>query len=158
MRDLRNVEVKGFSGLVVDFARDKGAMSIVKGLRAISDFEYEMEMNQLNRREAPDVAVELRLVASEAGPAPAAPDSPMCHSAPRRPTSRPPRVPPTAQNCSWCASRNTSVVRQSRGRVCAGSDICGAEDRRGAGRRPAAAAERRRIPGRGFALLGLRAP
>jgi pantetheine-phosphate adenylyltransferase len=40
---------------VVEFARRLGARSIVKGLRAISDFEYEMEMNQLNRREAPDV-------------------------------------------------------------------------------------------------------
>ena len=41
--------------LVVEFARRVGARAIVKGLRAISDFEYEMEMNQLNRREAPDV-------------------------------------------------------------------------------------------------------
>ena len=44
-----------FDVLVVEFARRLGARAIVKGLRAISDFEYEMEMNQLNRREAPDV-------------------------------------------------------------------------------------------------------
>ena len=44
-----------FMQQVVDFAREKGAMSIVKGLRAISDFEYELEMNQLNRLQAPDV-------------------------------------------------------------------------------------------------------
>jgi pantetheine-phosphate adenylyltransferase len=52
---LRNVRVESFDVLVVEFARRLGARAIVKGLRAISDFEYEMEMNQLNRREAPDV-------------------------------------------------------------------------------------------------------
>ena len=50
-----NVRADSFDILVVDFARRIGARAIVKGLRAISDFEYEMEMNQLNRREAPDV-------------------------------------------------------------------------------------------------------
>ena len=50
-----NVRAEAFDVLVVEFARRIGARSIVKGLRAISDFEYEMEMNQLNRREAPDV-------------------------------------------------------------------------------------------------------
>jgi pantetheine-phosphate adenylyltransferase len=54
-RDLDNVTVEPFSILVVDFARERGAKAIVKGLRAISDFEYELEMNQLNRRQAPDV-------------------------------------------------------------------------------------------------------
>ena len=52
---LGNVKVEPFDVLVVEFARRVGAKSIVKGLRAISDFEYEMEMNQLNRREAPDI-------------------------------------------------------------------------------------------------------
>ena len=52
---LGNVRADAFDILVVDFARRVGARAIVKGLRAISDFEYEMEMNQLNRREAPDV-------------------------------------------------------------------------------------------------------
>jgi pantetheine-phosphate adenylyltransferase len=52
---LANVRVASFDVLVVEFARRLGARAIVKGLRAISDFEYEMEMNQLNRREAPDV-------------------------------------------------------------------------------------------------------
>jgi pantetheine-phosphate adenylyltransferase len=50
-----NVRADSFDVLVVEFARRLGARAIVKGLRAISDFEYEMEMNQLNRREAPDV-------------------------------------------------------------------------------------------------------
>jgi pantetheine-phosphate adenylyltransferase len=52
---LGNVQVKSFDTLVVDFAREHGATAIVKGLRAISDFEYEFEMNQLNRKMAPDV-------------------------------------------------------------------------------------------------------
>jgi pantetheine-phosphate adenylyltransferase len=52
---LANVSVEPFSTLVVDFARERGAKAIIKGLRAISDFEYELEMNQLNRNLAPDV-------------------------------------------------------------------------------------------------------
>lgn len=52
---MENVRAEPFDTLVVDFARKVGARTIVKGLRAISDFEYEMEMNQLNRRQAPDV-------------------------------------------------------------------------------------------------------
>ena len=52
---LGNVRVEPFSNLVVEFARERGARAIVKGLRAISDFEYELEMNQLNRQLAPDV-------------------------------------------------------------------------------------------------------
>lgn len=53
--DLTNITIEPFSNLLVEFARERGAMAIVKGLRAISDFEYELEMNQLNRRQAPDV-------------------------------------------------------------------------------------------------------
>jgi pantetheine-phosphate adenylyltransferase len=52
---LANVQVKSFDTLLVDFAREHGATAIVKGLRAISDFEYEFEMNQLNRKMAPDI-------------------------------------------------------------------------------------------------------
>lgn len=53
--DLPNVRAEPFRTLVVDFAREIGARAIVKGLRAISDFEYEMEMHQLNRLQAPDI-------------------------------------------------------------------------------------------------------
>ena len=53
--ELDNVEVEIFRTLVVDFARERGATAIVKGLRAISDFEYEFEMNQLNRNLAPEI-------------------------------------------------------------------------------------------------------
>jgi pantetheine-phosphate adenylyltransferase len=52
---LGNVRPEPFDVLVVDFAHRIGAGAIVKGLRAISDFEYELEMNQLNRLQAPDV-------------------------------------------------------------------------------------------------------
>jgi pantetheine-phosphate adenylyltransferase len=52
---LDNVEVRIFSNLVVDFARELGAKSLVKGLRAISDFEYEFEMAQLNRKLDPEL-------------------------------------------------------------------------------------------------------
>jgi pantetheine-phosphate adenylyltransferase len=47
---LENVEIEVFDTLLVDFARKHGATVLVKGLRAISDFEYEFEMNQLNRK------------------------------------------------------------------------------------------------------------
>jgi pantetheine-phosphate adenylyltransferase len=53
--EIPNVQVKPFDTLVVEFAREHGASAIVKGLRAISDFEYEFEMNQLNRKMAPDI-------------------------------------------------------------------------------------------------------
>jgi pantetheine-phosphate adenylyltransferase len=52
---LPNVRAEPFSTLIVDFAQKVGARVIIKGLRAISDFEYELEMNQLNRRQAPEV-------------------------------------------------------------------------------------------------------
>jgi pantetheine-phosphate adenylyltransferase len=52
---LDNVEVDVFRELVVDFARRWEARAIVKGLRVISDFEWEFQMNQLNRSLAPDI-------------------------------------------------------------------------------------------------------
>ena len=53
--EFANVEVGIMSNLLVDFAKEKGASAVVKGLRAISDFEYEFEMNQLNRKLAPEI-------------------------------------------------------------------------------------------------------
>jgi pantetheine-phosphate adenylyltransferase len=53
--DLPNVEVEVFANLLVEFARDHSAKAIVKGLRAISDFEYEFEMAQLNRKLDPGI-------------------------------------------------------------------------------------------------------
>jgi pantetheine-phosphate adenylyltransferase len=52
---LSNVRVDTFDILITEYARRVGASAIVKGLRAISDFEYELEMNQLNRHLADDI-------------------------------------------------------------------------------------------------------
>ncbi len=49
------VEVDAFEGLLIDFARQKKASVIVRGLRAVSDFEYEFQMALMNRRLAPDI-------------------------------------------------------------------------------------------------------
>jgi pantetheine-phosphate adenylyltransferase len=55
LADYDNVEVDVFSELVVDFAHRWGATTMVKGLRVISDFEWEFQMNHLNRTLAPDI-------------------------------------------------------------------------------------------------------
>ena len=47
---IENVKIEAFSGLLIDYAKSKGARSIVRGLRAISDFEYEFQMAMINRR------------------------------------------------------------------------------------------------------------
>src|SRR3954464_13340484 len=52
---LGNVRAEPFDVLIVEYARRMGAVAIVKGLRAISDFEYELEMAQLNSRQADDI-------------------------------------------------------------------------------------------------------
>jgi pantetheine-phosphate adenylyltransferase len=54
-KDMQGVRVEPFKTLVVEFARHVGAKAIVKGLRAISDFEYELEMHQLNSRQDPEI-------------------------------------------------------------------------------------------------------
>jgi pantetheine-phosphate adenylyltransferase len=50
LADLPNVRVEAFRGLLVDFAKARGAGAIVKGLRAVSDYEYEIQMAQMNHR------------------------------------------------------------------------------------------------------------
>jgi len=54
-RGWANVEVDTFDGLLVDYARSKQASVIVRGLRAVSDFEYELQMALMNRRLSPEV-------------------------------------------------------------------------------------------------------
>ncbi len=49
-RDLRRVTIEPFDGLLVDYVKQKGGVAIVRGLRAISDFEYELQMALMNRR------------------------------------------------------------------------------------------------------------
>ncbi len=54
-KHLPNVEIRHFGGLTIDFARECNAAIIVRGLRAITDFEYELQMAQTNRIMAPDI-------------------------------------------------------------------------------------------------------
>jgi len=53
--DLDNVEVGSFEGLTVDYARQVGAKFLIRGLRAVSDFEYEMQLSQTNQAIAPEI-------------------------------------------------------------------------------------------------------
>ena len=53
--ELGNVEVETFSGLLMDYARDVGATAVVKGLRAVTDFEYEFQMALINKKLNPTV-------------------------------------------------------------------------------------------------------
>jgi len=62
---LPNVQVECFEGLLVDFAVERGAQVIVKGLRAVSDFEYELQMALTNRRLRPQVETIFMMTNSE---------------------------------------------------------------------------------------------
>jgi pantetheine-phosphate adenylyltransferase len=55
LREFRNVEVLGFSSLLMEFVQSQGAQAILRGLRAVSDFEYEFQMAGMNRNLYPDV-------------------------------------------------------------------------------------------------------
>ena len=55
LRAYPNVEVRGFSSLLMEFVREQGAQAVVRGLRAVSDFEYEFQMAGMNRNLYPDV-------------------------------------------------------------------------------------------------------
>jgi pantetheine-phosphate adenylyltransferase len=55
LADIRNVQVCAFSGLLVNFMRSQGSNVIIRGLRAMSDFEYEFQMALMNRQLAPDI-------------------------------------------------------------------------------------------------------
>lgn len=54
-KDISNVKVVAFEGMLVNFAREQGARVVIKGLRAVSDFEYEFQMALANRHLAPDI-------------------------------------------------------------------------------------------------------
>jgi len=64
-RSWENVTVTAFDGMLVDFARRHGARVIVKGLRAVSDFEYEFQMALANRHLAPDVETLFLMTSAE---------------------------------------------------------------------------------------------
>jgi pantetheine-phosphate adenylyltransferase len=55
VKDLKNVEVKGFSGLLMEFVQQNKARVVIRGLRAVSDFEYEFQLAGMNRGLYPDV-------------------------------------------------------------------------------------------------------
>jgi pantetheine-phosphate adenylyltransferase len=57
LKDIDHVRVESFDTLVVDYAREIGACAIIRGLRAMSDFEYEFEMALMNRHLQPDVEI-----------------------------------------------------------------------------------------------------
>ncbi len=50
VKDCRNVKVEAFNGLLVNYVKGKGGIAIIRGLRAVSDFEYELQMALMNRR------------------------------------------------------------------------------------------------------------
>jgi pantetheine-phosphate adenylyltransferase len=52
---LERIEICSFDKLLVDFVRDRGAQVIIRGLRAVSDFEYEFQLSSMNRKLAPDI-------------------------------------------------------------------------------------------------------
>lgn len=54
--DQSRIQVIAFDGLLIDFARENGATRIIRGIRAVSDFEYELQMAFMNKRLAPDIA------------------------------------------------------------------------------------------------------
>lgn len=54
-KDIENVEIDCFSGLLIDYAKSKNACAIVKGLRAVSDFEYELQMAHMNKKLNPNI-------------------------------------------------------------------------------------------------------
>jgi len=62
---LSNVTVDSFSGLLVEFARAHGAIAIVRGLRAVSDFEFEFRMASMNRKLAPDIETFFMMTSNE---------------------------------------------------------------------------------------------
>ncbi len=63
--DTKNIEITSFRGLMVDFAREIGASVIVRGLRAVSDFDYEVQLANLNRQLNPQVETVFVAAASQ---------------------------------------------------------------------------------------------
>jgi pantetheine-phosphate adenylyltransferase len=68
IQNVPNADVQSFDGLIVDFARAQGAHVIVRGLRAVSDFEYEFQQANLNRKMAPGLEVICMFASLEYGP------------------------------------------------------------------------------------------
>ncbi len=54
-KELHNIEIDSFTGLLTDYAKKKGCSTIIRGLRAVTDFEYEMQLALINRKTYPDL-------------------------------------------------------------------------------------------------------
>lgn len=65
IKDYPNVTVDCFSGLLIDYANENNATAIIKGLRAISDFEYELQMALMNRKLCPDIETVFLMTSSK---------------------------------------------------------------------------------------------
>ncbi len=65
VKDYPNVSVNSFSGLLMDYAKENKATAIIKGLRAISDFEYELQMALMNQKLSPDIETLFLMTSSE---------------------------------------------------------------------------------------------
>ena len=62
---IQNVEIDSFSGLLIEYAKSKNANAIVKGLRAVSDFEYELQMALMNKKLYPEVETVFMMTSSK---------------------------------------------------------------------------------------------
>ncbi|HKM17576.1 MAG TPA: pantetheine-phosphate adenylyltransferase, partial [Limnochordia bacterium] len=65
VKELDNVSVESFDGLVVEYARKKGATAIVRGLRAVTDFEYEFKLATMNRNLDPEIETIFMMTSSQ---------------------------------------------------------------------------------------------
>ncbi|MBA5850507.1 pantetheine-phosphate adenylyltransferase [Clostridium sp. cel8] len=65
IKDIKNVKVDTFNGLLTDYMKDKNCKVIVKGLRAVSDFEYEFQMSLINKKLFPDMETLFMMASSE---------------------------------------------------------------------------------------------
>ncbi len=65
IKDIKNVEIAGFDGLLVEYAKQRNAAVIVRGLRAVSDFEYEFQMSLTNNKLNPNVETVFLTTSSE---------------------------------------------------------------------------------------------
>jgi len=63
--EMANVEVKSFSGLLVNFAKKEGCCTIIRGIRVVSDFEYEFQLSLMNKKLAPDLETVFLMTSSE---------------------------------------------------------------------------------------------
>lgn len=62
---IKNIEIDSFSGLLIEYAKSKNANAIVKGLRAVSDFEYELQMALMNKKLNPDIETVFMMTSSK---------------------------------------------------------------------------------------------